>query len=337
MNAFFRKILRRLLHTGYVLVAVWGLLEAAYRYQWIDFYSGELNGLNPEPVLRSRPGAGRILVLGDSFSAQPRSYVNTLRDSLPDLDVINAAVPGTGIREAVVIGADKLSRFPPDVLIYQVYVGNDLWDIRKSCSSPALSTGRKLYWWLSDYSLVLRALNYRAGQWKAGTAMAVEQHELKQDIPFSPALYSRRERLLLQAEPGLVRQTIQAEGERGKDLEVWLQKMDGLLAGLPERTKTVVVLVLPHCTQVSDVYRENLERLGAEPFSPEIQQLEYPFLARIRQHYAHQPRIRVLSPLRVFQQNDSTGHRLFYANDPHLNELGHQVLGQYLVEALLYK
>lgn len=334
LNAFIKKSGKWLMYAGYLFVAVWGLLELAYRYQWIDFYTAELRGLNPEQALRGRAGKTRILLLGDSFSAQPRSYVNTLRDSLPGADIINAAVPGTGIREAAIIGADKIGRFPPDVLIYQVYVGNDLWDIRKSYEHAQISRARKLYWWLSDYSLFLRYLNYRAGQLKAGAGLAVEQRELKQDIAFSAALYSRRERLLLQAEPGLIRQSILTQGERGKDLDVWFKKMDELISRLPPRTQKIVLLILPHCVQVDDFYRKNLGLLGAEPSGLEIGQAKYPFLVRIQQHYAGQPRISVCSPLTVFQQNDSTGHRLFYENDPHLNDAGHLLLGQYLYNQL---
>ena len=41
----------------------------------------------------------KILVCGDSFSASPVSYVSVLRDSLSSYAVINAGIPGTGIRQ----------------------------------------------------------------------------------------------------------------------------------------------------------------------------------------------------------------------------------------------
>lgn len=328
MKPLLKKSLKKLSYTCYLILAVWGLLEIAFRRQWIDFYATELNSLNPDTVLHAPPEKSRILLLGDSFSAQPHSYVDILRDSLAGTDIINAAVPGTGILEAAVIGADKIKRFPPDVLIYQVYPGNDLWDIRKSYDSPHISRIRNMYWRLSDYSLCLRYLNYISGQLKSRLGASVEKQELKQNIPFSAALYSRREQLLLQAEPTLIEHSILATGERGKDLDVWFDKMDQIIAALPERTQKIVLLVIPHCIQVNDFYRNNLESIGAGPFGPEIQQPQYPFLVRIQQHYAHQSRVRVYSPLPVFQKNDSTGHRLYFENDPHLNERGHLLLGQ---------
>lgn len=334
MKRFLKHGIKRVSYGLYITLAAWALLELAFRYQWIDFYAGELHGLNPGSVLHAPPEKRRMLLLGDSFSAQPESYVNTLRDSLPGTDIVNAAVPGTGIREAAIIAADKIEKFPPDILLYQIYVGNDLWDIRKSYDSPRTSLPRKIYWLLSDYSLSLRYLNYKAGQLKHSTGVAVETRELKRDIPFSPGLYSRRERMLLQAEPGLIRNSILAGGGREKDLKVWLKKMDALLAGLPERTKTVVLLVVPHCAQVNHFYRQNLETLGAAPAGTEITQANYPFLRQITEHYAADSRVKVCSPLPSFQQNDAPGSRLYYKNDPHLNGRGHAVLGRMMAAVL---
>ncbi len=233
-----------------------------------------------------------------------------------------------------VIAADKIKRFPPDVLIYQVYVGNDLWDIRKTWSSPHISLLRKFYWKLSDYSLSLRYLNYRSGQFRSIIGESVEKQELKHDIPFSASLYSRREQMLLQADPTLIRDSIRASGKRRKDLETWFKKLDELLSVLPSRTQKIVLLILPHCVQVNDFYRTNLESLGGLPLGREIQEAQYPFIELIQQHYANQPQVSVYSPLPVFQRGDSTGHRLYYENDPHLNDLGHLILGQALVEYL---
>lgn len=328
MKRILKKGVKWVAYGGYLALAVWSLLELAFRRQWIDFYAAELHGLNPGSVLQAPPEKRRMLLLGDSFSAQPESFVNTLRDSLPAWDVINAAVPGTGILEASIIAADKIEKFPPDILLYQIYVGNDLWDIRKSYDSPRISTFRNVYWFLSNYSLSLRYLNYKAGQLKHHTGVAVETRELKQDIPFSAAQYSRRERMLIQAEPGLIRNSILATGGREKDLKVWFEKMDALLAGLPERTKSVVLLVVPHAAQVNGFYRQNLESLGAATAGTETAQANYPFLRQITEHYAGDSRVKICSPLPWFQQNDAPGRRLYYENDPHLNGRGHAVLGR---------
>ncbi|HAD12338.1 MAG TPA: hypothetical protein DCF33_07850, partial [Saprospirales bacterium] len=262
------------------------------------------------------------------------SYIQLLRDSFPDLAFVNAATPGSGILEAAVIARERLKRFPPDVLMVQVYVGNDLWDIRKTCDNPNISTIRNGYWYWSDYSLFIRALNYKLGQYKSRVGVATETRELKQELPFSIDLYSKREKLIFQAEPDLIQHSVFAEDKRGADLLRWLQKMDHILAMLPKRAQRVLILVIPHCAQVNQFYADHISTLGATPFTPAIHQPEYPFLTQIQQHYAGNPRVNVFSLLPVFQQKDTTGHRLYYENDPHLNTAGQMILGQTLVSVL---
>lgn len=312
----------------FLLASVAGLLEIIYRCQWVDFYAAEFYGLNPSSALTACDSCPTLMVFGDSFSAQPFSYVNVIRDSMPDMRVINAAVPGTGIVEAVAIARKRLRQFSPDVLLYQVYTGNDLWDIRKTANHPEISLVRNLYWRLSDRALFLRFLNYRLGQFKHRTGMSVESRELKTDQPFSPQLYSERERMILRAEPALVQHSVLAASLRSQDLDTWLSKMESLLHQLPARTRTIFITIVPHCAQVNDWYAGHLEQIGATPFPEEMQATDYPFLERLRSHFARDTRVHILSPLPAFQIADSTGHRLYYENDPHLNAKGHALLGQ---------
>lgn len=328
------RALKGLVYALFLLGATAGLLEIAYRRQWIDFYAAELRGLNRPGDLSPQDKRPTLLVLGDSFSAQPFSYVNVLRDSLPGTRIINAAVPGTGLPEAAVIARRCLKRYPPEALLYQVYVGNDLWDLRKTADNPRISFSRNLYWRLSDQSLFLRFLNYRLGQVKSKTGIAVETRELKSDIPFSPERYSLRERLLFEAEPALVQNSALAIGRRSEDLNRWLLEMDNLLKLLPEHVQPVFIVPVPHCAQVNVWYAGNMEQIGAAPFPAEMQAQNYPFLERIRAHYANDKRVRVISPLPAFQQTDSVGRRLYYENDPHLNVQGQAVLGRVLLKEM---
>ncbi|WP_298311624.1 hypothetical protein [uncultured Aquimarina sp.] len=43
----------------------------------------------------------------------------------------------------------------------------------------------------------------------------------------------------------------------------------------------------------------------------------------------------MINPLETFSESDSLGHRLYYMNDPHLNNKGQRILGNYLKEQLL--
>ncbi|HMT30944.1 MAG TPA: hypothetical protein PKD91_16855, partial [Bacteroidia bacterium] len=102
------------------------IIELAYRYQWMDFYRPEINGLNTKEILNSRKR--KILVCGDSFAADPYSFVKSLRDSVEDYSVINGAVPGTGILQHQIFIGDRIQQHSPDIFINQFYIGNDLFD-----------------------------------------------------------------------------------------------------------------------------------------------------------------------------------------------------------------
>lgn len=329
-----RWFLRCMAYALFLAVTCLALLEIAYRFQWIDFYRNELNGLNHQPALQRPDTCKTLLVFGDSFSAQPFSYVDVLRDSLPGYRIINAAVPGTGILETEVMARLRLKQFPPDAVLFQVYTGNDLWDLRRTSDSPHIAFARKLYWRLSDCSLFLRYLNYRLGQYKNGTRLAVESGERKSNQPFSAENYSARERLMFLAEPDLLQNSVLASGRRSDDLDAWLLHMDALLRKLPARTQQVLIVLAPHCAQVNRWYAGNMEQIGAAPMPEAVQAVDYPFLGRVRTYFAGDARVRVVSPLSAFQQADSAGRRLYYENDPHLNKTGQELLGRWLLAYL---
>jgi len=92
-----RKIIRGSLYITYLILVVIILLEIAYRYQIVDFYGKHLRGLNSKTVLANKENKETLLVLGDSFSASPFSYVSHLKDSLPELNVVNASISGTSL------------------------------------------------------------------------------------------------------------------------------------------------------------------------------------------------------------------------------------------------
>lgn len=323
-----KKILLRVAYSLWLVGMVGGLLELAYRYQWVDFYRTEWTLLNPRT-----PGAGmKILVLGDSFTANLESYLTVLRDSLPGADVRNAAVPGVGIREMSAVAAARLREFQPDVLICQLYTGNDLWDIRKTTDSNQLPWWRKLYWKATDYSLFLRYANYKSGQWKATAGVSADTLQWREEPVFSVQRYNAREKLLLRAEPGLVQHSIGLSGKRARDMDCWFRKMEEILQRLPEKTKRVIVLVIPHCAQVNTRYQQRLQALGALPFDSTALSAEYPLLKALRQHFRGDPRVEICSVLPALQQAEVAGKSVYYENDPHLNREGQTVCGNTLLE-----
>ena len=137
-------------------------LELAWRFQWIDTYRRELNVLNP--TLEVQKSGKTILLMGDSFTAAQNSWAETLRKLRPNDKIINSAVPGTSVLHANVMLSGRLETFQPDLLIYQIYVGNDLFDLRYPLNWQELSFGRYFYWALANRFRGIGWLNYALGQ-----------------------------------------------------------------------------------------------------------------------------------------------------------------------------
>jgi hypothetical protein len=304
------------------------ILEVAYRYQWIDTYRKIPESLNPPEALVAK---GRtILVMGDSFSANKNSWVAQFRAQQPGMRVINAAVSGTGIVQADIMAPALFERFQPDILLYQIYTGNDLADLRYPVAWTRLNPLRNLYWALAQRFRSLAWLNNAFGQWRATQQPADLQPIF--DAPFDPARYTARERLLLQADPGIIAHQAFLSGDRAHDIDAYLNRLESLLARCAERGTVVYLLVLPHCAQVHPRYQANMEALGAQ-FGPEWHNNpDYPFLSRIAGYT--QGRAQVLNPLAAFQAAEAAGDTLYYNNDPHLRQAGQTLLGDWVKRAL---
>ena len=82
----------------------------------------------------------------------------------------------------------------------------------------------------------------------------------------------------------------------------------------------------------------NLNALGAtfeDAF--DIQQSNYPFFSKAVKDLEAYKNVIQLNPLSVFQVNDTSDHRLYFANDPHINNNGNVVLSDFLQSELLFE
>lgn len=323
-----RRALRLLGRGSLLLLAMLLLFEVAYRYQWIDTYRKVPESLNPPEVLNAQ---GRtLLVMGDSFSATRDAWVDRLRPRLPGMRIVNAAISGTGIVQADIMAPALFERFQPDILIYQIYTGNDLADLSYPIAWTRVSPLRNLYWLAAQNFRSLAWLNNAFGQWR--------KTETPEDLlpafhaPFDPSRYTAREKLLLQADPGLIEHQAYLTGGREDDMKAYLGRLESLLARCEAQGTQVYLLVLPHCAQVSPRYTTQMRALGAD-FSADWQpQPDYPFLSRIAGYV--QGRAQVLSPLAAFQALEAAGDTLYFNNDPHLNPKGQTFLGDWISNAL---
>lgn len=306
------------------------LLEGIYRFYWFDFYAPELKGLNDPIDLKKEDQRPTILVGGDSFTADPLAYVSHLRDSLEAYRVINAGVPGTGIVQHKLFLPKRIRNYQPDIFIYQIYLGNDLLDIRHPWNGE-LSFIRNMYWKITDHFRFLSFLNFRfAGLRYQYFNDTNAQYHPKETETFSAEAYSPRQKLYFKAEPDLVKNTIEISGQREKDFQKLEKKLERIIKMLPNQC-AVYILVIPHCMQVNDRYAKRMQSIGGEDF--ENSGISSPFVEQLSNRF-HGSEVQVLDALPLLKASDQVSHPMYYANDPHLNAQGHQVLGLWLLEQL---
>lgn len=308
------------------------VLEITYRWQLIEFYQPELNALNPT---QKNESSKKILVFGDSFSADQHSYVNLLRDSFPEYDVVNASISGTGIEETNLIAPDRIRAFKPDMVIYQIYVGNDLTDIYKPVNRKKISLSRNIYWWLSDKLFCLRFLNYRLAQFKYNWGMNVEVANVRAIDQFTVESYSQREKLFIQSNTAFIAQTVLLAPPMEKVFDKYQSELMHFTNLLQQKKIPLLVVFVPHCTQVNATYRNRFALLGADmKDSLALSTDDYPFYNRIKEKLTTYPNVSVANPLPYLRQNEQENTPLYFANDIHLTPHGQKQLGTYLCQAI---
>lgn len=319
-----RKFIKAFCWVVFVLSGTLALLEVSYRDYWIDFYEAEFNALNQElSFLEDRKS--KVLFFGDSFTANNSSYVGQLRSRV-DAHIINSAVSGTGALEMSFMAPKRIKEFDPDVVVYQIYLGNDLIDITHRPTGE-ISRVRQVYHGFSDRIRVIKFLNYRLGQVKAffrKDKLTVNQLEDEDD--FSVERYSSRQKMLFSEEPRLIENTIELKNRRQSDFERVVTALEGLRQELPLETK-LFILVIPHCQQVSKVYNERMIALGSKSkFN-----LENVFVQTLEERL---PSATIIDVLPEFKKSEAVGNALYYATDPHLSAIGQTELAQIVEKQL---
>ena len=147
---------------------------------------------------------------------------------------------------------------------------------------------------------------------------------------FRPEAFNPREKHLLRTYPtaledavtlrhGAAGETRYLAGGNGNLVDCW--RAD---------TLPVYVLQLPHCTQVSEIYRERFRQLGGRiPRDSVFYEEDYPLAAFLEERLRAYTHVTMLNPLAAMRQAEAHGLRLFYANDPHLSADGQRWLGEW--------
>jgi hypothetical protein len=313
-------------------IVVLSLLEITYRYYLVDFYKPELKNLSTKPILSE--DTCKILVLGDSFSAITLGYLNIVQDSLNECKIYNSSISGTTVYHANLIAKKRINDINPDLVIYQVYVGNDLLELNHGLiNSGKTPLARKFYWWLSDRIKVLGFINYRMRGLSKYFYNDMETNvPLVNEDDFSPNLYSEREKLYFDINPKYIDQYVNLHPSTKKVQDHYFKIFEELIGKISSNRKAIVLLI-PHCSQVAPSYRENMKKLGAQFASDSTIALPgYAFALEVEERLMDK-NVSMINLLPYFQK-EINRDSLYYPNDPHLSYSGQKVLASILIDQL---
>jgi hypothetical protein len=300
------------------------LFEILYCNSIIDFYKTEANALNNKKDLNSHNID--FLVFGDSFTASADNYVTLLRKEHQKTVFVNRSIPGTGIKQVNTFSKKWMAKYQPKAIIYQVYVGNDLLDVKHLLNWNSLSFSRNVYWKLSDYFLSLTYLNQKS----KGLKSINTKKNKTNDSSFSINQFTAREKLLLKADKNYLYKTNTLTDDFLKRYQVWKTAFETFVNTIPKETK-VYILFIPHCSQLNDFYYDKFEQLGANFSNKDLyQKNDYSFFNTAKTDFISHVNIQFLNPLEFLKNNDKPNHHLYYTNDSHLNNNGQKNLAIYL-------
>lgn len=297
-----------------------GLLEVTYRFQIIDFYQSELKALNPN--LNDDFPNGNVLIIGDSFSGFPKGYVELLRTEYPNTNFINCAISGTGIRQHLLFFEKRVKAFQPKFILYQFYVGNDLLDVKQDYRFRTGTFIRSLYYYLSDHLLILKYLNYKLAILKTPEIKPHNNSEMSEG--YNPRIIHQ-----LTINPSYIDESINLYGKQKEKFDRWQMMFQEIIN---KNDIPAALLILPHCSQVSQFYQIMMEKIGAKATNNYAIH-RYPLVEELSGHLNS---IALIDPLNYFREK-SIDTKLFYENDPHLNLEGQKILGEYLIQQKLFK
>ncbi len=319
-----KRFLKRIAYFLFLLIIVISGTEICFRMQVFDFYKAELQSLNTKTDKNKK----NILIIGDSFSAHPESYVKHLRKNYSQYNVINASVPGTGIIQHNLYFDKRVKEFNPEHIIYQFYVGNDFLDIKRPLNFKEISFIRNIYWMVSEKILFLHYLNRKLAFITSNT----QSIDVLQEADFEKSRYNNRVVNYFKGNSAYLNNTIFLEGKQIEVYESWKEKMIKFRKSVPDSVP-ITLLVIPTCAQTDKTYKKRFIEIGAY-LSDDILEKEYPLYLKMAEELAD---FNIINPLAEFQLLSSEGVELYYKNDPHLTPEGQKCLGNFLIKNLNFK
>lgn len=314
-----RKWLRNLGNLILVLLFLGFGLEILYRYQVVDAYAREYQFLN-EGRQPDEPSKS-VLVMGDSFTAVDSGWVDLLRSRYPQFAFHNAGIPGTGAVQAAYTAPRRFRQAEPDAFIYQIYLGNDLFDISNPVSFRKAGFARSLYWAASNRLRSLGWLNYKLGQFRAKEGADPKQVR----AGFDPAIYNARDRRYTAIEADWLAAQLSVDPAWESAAATHLAYLQDLLDLAAERDIPVLLLAIPHCAQLGPPYAARMAAIGMQDLGRA--QAPLPEWCRRIDSLAQDNGadfIFLRDALMAAEYSLCT--ELYYQNDPHLQAAGQLIL-----------
>lgn len=318
MKKRLHKVAKLAIGIKLAVVLALGLFEMAYQQQWWDFYAVEWKALNEGA--RPKEGNYKVLVFGDSFGAQPDGFVEKWREADSTVTIYNASIPGTcGVQHAMIL-ARRLADVTPDLVLFQVYEGNDLWDASLPTSQEAFSWQRNTFYRLASWWKSLAYLNYKFGQLKwLVNQDGLETGNPKKDGTFSPNAYHRRTQLYLEANPHYLSETFTLKGKWARDgAQTLVSVYRSMIDQLPDSTQYQFLLI-PHCTRVAQHYADQYRQMGATLVEQDVESSG--FKDKLIEAFG---KAHVYDAMPTLKDAEENGVACYFANDPHLNDVGHR-------------
>ncbi|WP_420571708.1 hypothetical protein [Kordia sp.] len=331
---FLSKIKKFFVNTIVIGLLSLVLFEFLYRNSAIDFYNTETSHLNSEADLEK--SSVDFLVFGDSFSATAKeiNYIEKIKQDHPKVSIVNVSVPGIGVRQVNTFAKAKIKKHQPKAIIYQIYVGNDLIDVNHLWSMEAFSLARNVYWEASDYFLSLSYLNHKASAFSP--RVNSRAYTMATDV-FSVDYYDQRTKRFLNFDSSYLTNMLSLQAPFKTRYDEWLSYMQTFLETVSKDIPVYLVWI-PHCAQVNDYYIDNLNSLGATfKDKAAVQEVNYLFFTQATKDLKVYSNVTQINPLSIFQVNDTFENRLYFANDPHINNNGNVVLSDFLQSEIIFE
>lgn len=313
-------------------------MELVYRYQIVDCYLPELDAYTAPADLEPAGAKPTALVLGNSVSVVDGNYVGLLREDLPRYRFVNAAVGGSGSFQMRLIAPRRFAAFQPQLVIYQVAVGTNVFNARHVIQRDRTSPVRYYFWKTTDYLPVIGYINYRLGQMDLGwlsRSPAPPHPDAGSEEIFSVAKFTPSARAMIAAAPSGIDDAIFLHGPQAEDARTLIEDIRATLFYCQPPLCRALILLVPHPVQAASTYVPRYEALGATfSAADNLQTTDYPLAKMLANELRASPNISIINPLDEFQARERVGEAMYLVNDFHPTAAGQHVLAQNVANAI---